>query len=480
MAQIRPKILLRYGRINLPIRVPMIDQTVDALNTFLTADTASASTTLTVKNITGFAINKILLIGEAGNQGSEIIKTSTSVAPTGSTVTLASATVFPHSSSTIVRIIPFDQVEISNASTVGGTKTVLTTASLVANSEATEYNDTVSTGGYYFARYKNSITSAFSPYSDAAPYGGYTIYSARSVIDKSLGELNKKTSEVLSDEFAFQQIDNFQEEVLREQKRWSFMMSFDSSLGQALTGNWRIAVPTDIDDNYTNKSIWNFRIGKQPDMIFVDKSKWDEIVSFVANTTLAVSISVSDTTVTLTNSSDFDDGGTISIGANQYAFTANNRTTNVLTLSTASTTTNTAGADVFQGASLGDPTYWTIWSGYIYHYPLVGASYNQRNYYLDYYKAQTQITKDSDLLIIPDSTAGQYYLQWKFLKKLNNGEETQSSLAARDSYVDRRERLKIKNPLGRTFRLKPRINSLNENNISDDDERIRLGNFPNI
>jgi hypothetical protein len=58
--QIRPKLLITYGRQNQPLRVPGSDLLLNAHKTFLTADMASGSGTLTVKNITGFAINQIL------------------------------------------------------------------------------------------------------------------------------------------------------------------------------------------------------------------------------------------------------------------------------------------------------------------------------------------------------------------------------------------------------------------------------------
>jgi hypothetical protein len=465
MAQIKPYILLRYGVINQPIRVPIQPILVDAVKSFLSANMAAASGTLTVENITGFAINQILLIGEPGNQGSEIIKTHASTAPTGHTVTLAANTVFPHSASTVVYILKFDQVEIYNAPTIAGTKTAFASSpySLVANSETTDANDVTYTSGYYFARFKNSITTTYSSYSDPAPYAGYTILSARSIIDNALGELNKKTSEVLTDEFAFQQLNNYQSEIISEQKRWSFMQSFDTNIGETATGVWRVACPTNLDDQFTNRSIWNFRIGTQSDMIFVDKEKWNDLVSQVAHTTLAVSIVAGAATVTLTDSSDFPDGGTIQIADNQYPYTANARTTGILTLTSVSTTTNTLGEDVFQGASFGNPTYWTIFNNYIYHWPVTAEDYTQRNYYLDYYKKQTAITADSDDVVIPDPTCASYYLQWKFLKRLNNGQETQESLQCKANYQERREKIKQKNSIGRTFRLKPVKNTINVN-----------------
>jgi hypothetical protein len=464
MSQIRPQILMRYGRQNQPIRVPIENQLIDpTAQTYLSADVTAGAGSLTVQNISNFAINQILLIGDPGNQNSEIIKTHASTAPSGNTITLAANTVFAHSASTPVTTLYFDRVEISTATTTGGSKTVLlaataTPASLIpANQPYFEYNDVAASVGFYFARWNNSIASTFSPYSEPSPVTAYTMQSARSLIDSALGMINKQTSSVLTDEYAFQNIDSCQMEVLREFKRWSFMQAFNTIVGTAYTGNWKIPVPADCDDQNTYKSLYNFRIGKELDMVWVDKEEWDDLIAGIAYSTLTVAATIGQTSLTLANSTDFDDTGTIQVGADQYTWTVNTRSTGVLTLGSALINNYALGQDVFQFASLGLPTYWTIWGGYIYHWPAISSSYNNRNYYLDYYKALTQITSDSDQIVLPDPTVVQYYLAWKFLLKLNNGEETDASKAIYSNYILRREKMKQKESINRNFILNPDI-----------------------
>lgn len=452
---------MRYGRQNQPIRVPIENMLVDpTAQTYLQQDTSAGSSTIPVQNISGFAVNQILLIGDPGNQNSEIINTHASTPPSGNTITLASATVNAHSASIPVTTFYYDKVQIFNAPTVSGTKTQLgSDLTIQANQTTTNYDDLAASTGFYFATWKNSISSAVSAYSEPSPVTAYTIMSARSIIDSALGMINKKTSSVLTDEYAFQMIDACQMEVLREFKRWSFMQSFNTIIGQAYTGGWKIAVPVNCDDQNTYKSLYNFRIGKELDMVWVDKEEWDDLIAGIAYSTLAVQANISDTTLTLVNSSDFDQQGTIQVGPNQYTWTANNTTTGVLTLGSGETVIAVApvGQDVFQFASLGLPTYWTIWAGYIYHWPAISSSYNGRNYYLDYYMSLTQIMSDYDQIVLPDPTVVQYYLAWKFLLKLNNGEETPGSTAHFNNYVLRREKMKQKESINRNFILNPDI-----------------------
>lgn len=456
--------------------------TIGAIKTFLTVNTASGVTSLTVKNITSFANNDILVIGQFGNEGTEIAYVSGT--PSGSTINLTTATTFPHSASTPIIVIDFDQVEFSHATTTTGSKTTLATVNMVVDTpDFTRYNDTTYTTGYYFIRFKNSITSLFSDYSDPIPVTGYTLLSARTLIDKALGEINKSTSEVLSDEFAFQQIDNCQTEVIRELKRWSFMQKFDSIIGQVSTGSWKVAIPTDLDDENTNKSVYQLRVGTQQRLIYVDKEKFDEFLVGVSYTTLASTLNVGDATMTLTDSSDFDSTGTVTIGAYSYDYTANNTTTGVLTLSSVvpSGEGQSSGADVFQGATTGLPLYFTIYGGYVYYTPNTASTYDGRNLYMDYYIKQTMITTDSETIVIPDPMVVVYYLCAKFLTKLANGEETPGAQAYMAKYVARREKMKQKEVNGRTFKFKPLIQNFNiQSQFNEDTPRwIRDANFPN-
>ncbi len=100
---------------------------------------------------------------------------------------------------------------------------------------------------------------------------------------------------------------------------------------------------------------------------------------------------------------------------------------------------------------------------------------------MDYYTKQLRISHDSDEIVVPDADAASYFLQWKFLKKLNNGEESSGSLACMENYIRRRETLKTKASKNRTFKMNPRYQnfSIQEQWDSGDPRYIRDGAFPN-
>src|SRR5258708_2017621 len=117
------------------------------------------------------------------------------------------------------------------------------------------------------------------------------------------------------------------------------MQLFDQTVFHCTTGSWKFPLPTNIGVDYSNKSIYQLRVGAQQRLNWVDKQKFDEFLVGVAYTTLAVASVNGNTTLTLVDSSTFnslasmtDGSGNVTIGANTYAYSANNTTTGVLTL----------------------------------------------------------------------------------------------------------------------------------------------------
>lgn len=456
MSQISPQILLRYGRQNQPIRVPIQDLLIDPpAQTQLAEDSDAGTLTLNVANITNFAINQSLLIGDPGNENSEIVKTSASVAPVNGVITLAFATTYAHPASTTVTVLYYDNVQYWKGPTDSAPTTLLGSHNIIADGLTTDYNDTAASTGYYYARFHSTIGSTNSVFSAPSPVTAYDMFSARAIIDAALGMINKQTSPVFSDEYAFQQIDACQMEVLREFKRWSFMQSFNTIIGTTAAGTWKVPTPDDLDDNLTYKSIWNFRIGREYDMVWVDKAEWDALIQGVGYSTVVSATPAGGTSLILDSTKDFTAEGAIQLGSNTYTFNSNNTNTNTLTLASVLLNNAVADQDVFQFVGLGYPSYWTIWDGFIYHWPPTSTPYQGRNYWLDYYKKLIQTTTDYQSIVLPDPTVVQYYLAWKFLLRMNNGEETDASKGFYNNFILRREKMKQKESTNRNFILNP-------------------------
>ena len=235
--------------------------TQDKKSTSLSTDIAAASSTLTVQSIVGFAINQILLVGGFGSEGSEIILTHAATSPTGTTITLASNTVYAHTRGTSVYIIDYNQVEISWSLTTTGAKSILDTIDIQADQQETIYQDTVQSSGYYFVRLKNSIDSTFSDYSGAVPYEGFSENTVGYILDFIKRKLAHDWDERFSKQAALEEINACLRYWQGRLKRWARYLVTDYAIGQTLRGNFEWDLPSNIYDNETNKSILQVRIG---------------------------------------------------------------------------------------------------------------------------------------------------------------------------------------------------------------------------
>lgn len=404
-----------------------LELTDDKDFTYLTAAASSAGTTLTVQSISQFAVNKVLLIGEWKGEDSEIIKTH---APTGTTIPLASGLVFDHPIDTKVWILDYNQVEFSHAATAAGSKSVLSTKNIEADQEYTSYQDSTKNSGFYFTRFKNDITPTYSDYSDPIPYGGYgwnTVFKIKQNALKSVGE---EIGDLITDEFLNEALWEARREVHDAQERWAFRKEYNYNLGNIAIGEYRIALPSDINSSATARDVFGVRLGDNENMDYIDKKDWDEEYKDSKHTTVATQFVVGATTAVLTDSSDFEDSGTIEIGISgdveEITYTANNRSTNTLSGIPASgngsiTTAHAVDTDVWQDKSFGLPDKYTVWDGHIYFSCPVDEDYENRNIWIDYYQGLTVYDSDADELDEPEVNLYIHYLAYRIKKLKNQG-----------------------------------------------------------
>ena len=251
-----------------PILVDVSDLWQNANKSSLKDTSVAEAGSYTVYSINDFAINLITLIGEWGEEGSEITKTHTSTAPIGSTVTTVSGSpVKAHPKDTPVYIIPYDQIELSHSSTISGAKTVLITSTLNPENKEWRYEDVANSDGYYFTRYKNSIINTFSDYSDAIPYTGYESNTVGYIIYNAMEELGKEFNDRLTFESLLRKINACLRYIKGKLKRWSNTQEFDYIVGQLNRGENRIALPSTYYDKNSNKSMLALRIGNGTNLI---------------------------------------------------------------------------------------------------------------------------------------------------------------------------------------------------------------------
>lgn len=366
-------------------------------------------TSFDVYSISQFAISQVLSIGEVGNEGSEIILSHSVTAPTGNTITLASALTKPHSKDTPVYILSFNQIEFSWSATLLGSKSVLGSSPYNIDPEQNVmiYEDSVNTTGYYFTRYKNSITGLFSDYSDGIPYSGLPINTVGYAIDSVMNELHQK----FTDNLTFSMLIGFAKDMLQLVRgkliSWNRYHEYEQNFGTVSQGVRRYVLPDGVYDKDSNKSIKTLRVGSNLPMKPINREEYLRKTEDATYTEVATQAVATDTSLVLDDTSDLDDEGSlfVYVSGTRYTVTydTNTRSTNTLSGIPASgdgsiTVTLPVDSPVWQGVDENDPEFFTVMDGYVYLYPIPSSTYEGKNLTGDYLTDIEDIDSQMDVL----------------------------------------------------------------------------------
>lgn len=394
----------------------------------LSAPVTSGGSTISVYSIANFAINKILLIGEFGQEGSEIIATHSSTAPTGTTVTLTTTLTKSHPKDTKVYIIPYNQAQFFHTTTPTGDKTQIGSNTDV-NKESVEtiYTDTVYTSGQYFTRFYDSVNNTYSDYSDALPVAGHESNTVGYIINHALTSLGKTYSDILTYDKLLEEINSCLRFIRGKLKRWSNVQEFDYILDQIDRGEYKWALPTTYYDKNSNRSMLQVRVGAGTALIYKDKIEFDEYFDDVAKSQVATAGAVGETSLVLDSTDDFPSSGTIhyyiSNTAYSVDFSANSKSTNTLTTD-ALTVITPVDTNIWYGESESTPAYFSVWDGYLYIWPLTDATDYGENIYLDFYTDIIEVDSDSDEITLARHDMVKHWLKWQIRNITENNGKT--------------------------------------------------------
>lgn len=457
--------------------------------TVLTADVAAAAGSITVRSISGFAVSNVLLIGELGSEEAEIILVHASSAPSGSTITLAANTAKAHSAGTKVYSIKYNQVELSIASTLTGSKSTLTTTgdgdgaasgliTLRGDIRVKAYNEPDNTSGYYFARFKHSISGVFGDYCDGVPYGGHGENTVAYAIDWALRQNRLKTlTDEITLQFCFDEINDCLKEIKGKQLRWPEQQSLNAVLGQTTRGVFIVAMPSDIYSTDDNRSLISVRIGDSRKLSYLDPVEWEEMLDGVVFSKSTGSHAAGATTFNIDNSYDFDDSGSVNVyvSGTKYTLTytgvTRHASAGALTGVPASGTgaiTVTIADDTYayQGEEEGEPLYYTVRNGNLEIWPIPDSSWDNMNIYGDYWVVATSVNTEGDTLDQIRFDMAKHYLAWAIeAVSKNNGKRDINS----GFHLKYRERLNdaIRNKgRGLKYKMKPRVNRISYRNLT--------------
>ncbi len=399
--------------------------------TYLDADSVAGVTSITADGV-NFAQSQFVVIGQPGDIKTEIIQISPSTPPTSTSITFATQTTFAHNRGDIVRFIPYNQIVPERSTNAGVSYSALATIGIRADSSETYLQrPSDASTDYYRFRFFNSDTSLYSTYSDAVIASGYgddTIYACK---ERALSSLGEKRSSLITDLFLNESI--MEARRIADQNpavfRWSFRTKFGVAMGQMLSGQWSITVPTDLRDRNTYKNILSLRFGKQNrPIVYQDRFRFNQNYLNVGHNTLNGAVTIGATSIVLNSTHDMDAAGAITVANNAVgdglmvvSYTGNNKTTNTLTGVTGVTRNIADGTDVWQRAVFGLPTAYTIDNGKIYFDVAIKLDYDGEDVKTDYYQAIQPIHSDADRFDEPFYDLYTSYLKWKIKYLKSNG-----------------------------------------------------------
>lgn len=410
-----------------------------------TTTPTSATNAIPVQNTDGFTpatgSNYRILLNDIGTETAEIV-TATSIS--SNTLVLSSNTTQAHSRGEPVKNIIFDQIEISKASALGGSYSVLTTIAIQPTTSESLYVDTASPSSTaaYKVRFKNSISGLYSDYSAAASLSQVSsAYDSIAVASTLINSVRLSTgNKDLPDSFFLEALNDAREIIefnilYGKPKEWRHMFEFPI---QMYAGRNYIPLPSDTDFKETNRSLLAARysrevVGSPQPIRYVDKKDWNAVVyqnRVSTNTTQALSGA---TSIVLENAGDFPTAGTVVVSTNAFTesilyVTFTGKTGNTLTGVSGLTRTIAAGTQIWSYQANAYPYNYSVFDLYlngvktpsiVFDRPIPQALQG-KNCYIDYYKAYTKLTSIQDQ--IPEHFRDIYKNYLKFAIKRRRDE----------------------------------------------------------
>ena len=216
-----------------------------AERTILTDPVSVSDTTLYVKSTNIFADTNYIIIGEEGNEKTEIKKVNAAVS--SDTELTSTAVEFSHNEGDPVIYCRYNQIRFYMSATLTGTYTLQTTVEVDVDnpSKQTIWDDTdgVSTN-YYKVSYYNDVTTLESSLSDPIPGGGVERDSVRFISDSILKEAQDENESLTDREELLDWMNECQSDIKGRKRKWSFL--YDRAVSSRVDSRGYYTLATDF------------------------------------------------------------------------------------------------------------------------------------------------------------------------------------------------------------------------------------------
>lgn len=414
------------------------DLTREKRFSFLTESVVSGGSTIAIQSILGFesldtSSGQIVCIGDIGNERTELLRTSNTSGQSPSAnykwVYLRDTLSFDHPQDTKVFIVDYNRVEAQWASTTTGTKSTLRAYPLLVMPDLPEtvYTDTTQTSGFYFTRFNENVGNTNSDWSDPIPFSGYDDNMVFSIKKRALDELGEKIDgELITHEFLNQCLWQARREYHQEPGKRPFRRKYNIAIGNAMTGSFRIELPTDVETPYSAENVYGVRIGATQNMTYYDKKEWDFDYLGKPHSNLTAAYVRGARDLYVASARDFAESGVVTVENSNVTYSAKSISGGTLRISADGASDCSSGSDVWQNISYGLPSKFTVFatpqgSAYIYFNRPIETAYINQNIFADYYTTLPGYDSDADTLDEPQYDMFVNYLKFRIKERKSRG-----------------------------------------------------------
>lgn len=278
--------------------------------TYLADNYPIGTTAIDVDNANDFVGgNTLLLLGSIGAENAEFGFATGKTNQSFTTV----ATKQPHSRGDLVSQLNYDGVEISKASTIDGSYSVLATLPLFVTQQKTvQFDASGLVTDFYKLRWTNSVSGDASAYSNPVSVLSYPINSVGSIIDPVLVSMGVSPNDPkITTAFCISALNDAREYVRSQlygiRHAWLFNAEFPIKV---LAGSNFVWLPDDIDFIETDRSLLaarfiNSNVMAPFNLAYRDKRSWNQIAFNVSGSETVGETAIGATEIQLESSGDF-------------------------------------------------------------------------------------------------------------------------------------------------------------------------------
>lgn len=427
-------------------------------------NTIIGDTNLLVENTESFSADDIILYSQLGSENAEL-RVLASITDTENMV--SSALTQNHNRGEIISRVMYNQIVIESSPDNSTWTTVDTIDIDVTKLSTTYYHSSGVPSTYYRVAYRNSVIPALSNYSDPIQASVTTLPgTAGELIDDVRSDMGISPDDTgITTEFLLNGLREAQEKFKQDMYGFKLdeLQEFEFPI-TVFAGRNYIDLPTNIDFGFTDRSTLALRLPTDNltshyPLTYVDKRFWNDYITPYSYTFTASEALIGATTLTLVNTGNLPQSGTIQVACNDVSetiidvsFTGNNVATNTLTGVTGITRNLPANTQVWVTYGFGYPVFFTIFEEKIWFSSPLANEVNGRTAMLDYYKKMPRITTINDEVIPRYRFALKAYLSYIINRKRNSGIDKDSD-PYYEEYSDSIETLQAGYYTGQTGRI---------------------------